>query len=105
MIKYLNTISNDNNLINNIKTNNFYNISSESDDENIEDHEILQSQLNHFTRKSILNVDYSKTNLKNSSMSLSNLKLKGLEINDEKYINILKDSLETTYPLFYLNSE
>ena len=80
-------------------------ISSESEKNTVEDHEILKLQRKHFTKRTTLKVDYSISNLKNNSMSLSNLKLKGLEINDEKYVNILKDSLETIFPLFYLNSE
>ena len=80
-------------------------VSSDSDNDDIEDYEILQLQRMNFNKRTSLEIDYSLFNLKNNSMSLSNLKLKGLEIKDEKYINILKDSLETIFPLFYLNSE
>ena len=80
-------------------------VSSDSDNNDVEDYEILQIQRKNFIKKTSLKIDYSLSNLKNNSMSLSNLKLKGLEIKDEKYINILKDSLETIFPLFYLNSE
>lgn len=80
-------------------------VSSDSDNNDVEDYEILQLQRRNFIKKTSLKIDYSLSNLKNNSMSLSNLKLKGLEIKDEKYINILKDSLETIYPLFYLNPE
>ena len=53
-------------------------VSSDSDNNDVEDYEILQIQRKNFIKKTSLKIDYSLSNLKNNSMSLSNLKLKGL---------------------------
>ena len=47
---------------------------------------------------------YTSNKVKTESMSLSKLAEKGVEIKEEKYIKILKESFDKVHPLFYLNN-
>ena len=87
----------------------------ETDDLNysgVEDYQILSSKVLDFNllnqKKTELERIYSTQDLKSESMSLPNLQQYGTSldsVDEPKYKQFLKESFDTTYPLFFLSRE
>ena len=72
--------------------------------EKTEDHEFFSHSVEHNHKRKELEMGYTSNKVKTESMSLSKLAEKGVEIKEEKYIKILKESFDKVHPLFYLNN-
>ena len=72
-----------------------------------EDHEFFRNTnlIGHAHKKKELQIGYSPKRVQSESMSLSKLSEKGVVIQEEKYMKLLRDSFDKVHPLFYLNNE
>lgn len=72
-----------------------------------EDHEFFRhtNLIGRAHKKKELQIGYSPKRVQSESMSLSKLSEKGVVIQEEKYLNLLRESFDTVHPLFYLNNE
>ena len=72
-----------------------------------EDHEFFRNTnlIGHAHKKKELQIGYSPKRVQSESMSLSKLSEKGVVIQEEKYMKLLRDSFDKVHPLFYFNNE